>query len=93
MGRHQEDISLIKKGTLTLKGTGKCKPCHSEYSRNKMVLNKANKNPGQYVSCEDCDMTFSKYVGRTKLDGTKQELKNCPYCNSENFYPYCEDII
>jgi hypothetical protein len=64
------------------------------------MLKKANKNPENYLTCDDCDRIFCKYnVGNkwgvnghnfhTKDENVSQKLRvDCPFCKSENISRY-----
>jgi len=74
-------FSQMKTDTVSSKKTGKCKECHSEYTKNHQLMKRANKYPHQYASCDSCDRTFHK-KGRGNNKHLPHELTNCPYCGS-----------
>lgn len=72
-------IKNAKKGTVTGKGTGLCKKCHSDYSYQYQLRLKAELETKTVLCCNDCDKYFSKY----KIGGTRLLKTKCPYCSSD----------
>lgn len=62
----------------------------NEYQRHYYINKKAKKNPQDYLSCNECDRTFSKRVeGRSNQ--YYFELKTeCPFCGSKDYENYAE---
>lgn len=82
---------MKKEKYLFYKNRGICKPCVSNYNAANTRLTKANRNPRNFLSCDDCDNIFSKYQVGTPLTKERvfQKLKiDCPFCKSENIDRY-----
>lgn len=88
---------MKKEKQLILSGRGICKPCATEYERNRQLEKKANLEPHKYLSCNSCDRTFSnRHTGN--YTGNNQYTKNnkiscilrveCPFCKSEEIERY-----
>lgn len=77
-----EEIKVEKRTFVN--GNGVCKKCACEYEKSRRFITKANRNPEDYLTCDDCDAIFSKYsVGR------KRQLRvDCAFCKSENISRY-----
>lgn len=70
---------------------GICKSCAAEYEKYKIHVRRAEKNPKNYLMCDDCDRIFSKYnTGpKFKFDDVNHPLRvDCPFCKSENIQNY-----
>lgn len=75
---------MKKEPFLFSNNRGICKPCISKYETHEQFIRKANKNPENYLTCEDCDRMFSK-----NLQGRFKKLRTeCPFCKSENIERY-----
>lgn len=84
---------MRKEKYLHVNKRGICKPCSTEYEKHRQMLVKANRNPENYLTCNDCDRIFANrnvgnYTGNNqyiKWDEKKFQLRtDCPFCKSED---------
>lgn len=77
------DIDMARKGIpISSTGNGECKPCHNEHAKLYMMRKSAERNPHNYMDCDDCDRTFSKRSANKVL------RDKCPFCDSNNIGEY-----
>lgn len=82
---------MKKEPYLMANNRGVCKPCTTQYNKINMMLKKAERNPDDMMSCNNCDRIFSKHrVGNPfTRNGYKKRLNiDCPFCGSEEIEAY-----
>jgi hypothetical protein len=94
---------MKKEKSLVVRNRGVCKPCASEYEKSTSMIRKAERDPDNHLSCQDCDRIFSKYnkgnpSGKNQSTVLAPELYeltyrkmlnvDCPFCKSENIERY-----
>jgi Zn finger protein HypA/HybF involved in hydrogenase expression len=78
-------VQMKKEKTLFISNKGICKPCHSNYNTMSERWLKAEKNPDNSLTCDDCDNIFSKYqTGSSNRNNFRKLRVYCPFCKSEN---------
>jgi hypothetical protein len=85
-------VHLLKvKSYSSALGNGVCKPCHNERSRNTQLEARIDKNPENYVQCNDCDSYTYKYTsnGNSVNNWKKKVVTKCRHCLGSNI----EDVI
>lgn len=70
-------------------GRGICAPCNREYEKVRLSLRKAEKDPDNFLTCDDCDRIFKKHKSGGPDKYGQQKLRtNCPCCGSDNIAKY-----
>ena len=73
-----------KKYSVTKKGTGICKYCHSNRNTDFQIKKRAEANPQDHMVCDTCDRLFSVITKWGRVN-----FKKCKFCNSNQV----EDIV
>lgn len=78
-------ISDMKKEPyLTANNRGVCKACYSKNETCKIMIARAERNPENYLTCDDCDGIMKNMTG-----GRYNRLRvDCRFCKSENLERY-----
>jgi len=75
---------MRKEKFLFSRNRGICKKCASINSSASELMRRAERNPEQYLMCDDCDR-----IMKNKTGGRYNILRiNCRYCKSENISRY-----
>lgn len=75
---------MKKERRLVPTNRGICKPCATNYEKHQRFIRKSEKDPDNYMACDDCDRIFSKYSATNLVNGNKRLNIDCPFCKSEN---------
>ncbi len=65
---------------------GNCKQCQSEQAVNAAVVKDAERKPYNYMSCDNCDRTFSRFKKGPR--GKQLTVEQCKYCGSSEIDDY-----